>query len=345
MKKFFYLFTLVGFIFVASGCNPYNNAGEGAATGGALGMLAGGIIGHQSHDTGAGMLIGGAVGAVTGAAVGSQIQKPEPPLLKRKGINVAIGSSSKNTEKVLKNLGIYDMFPLIVDGKDVAKGFPSKKTSQFYVEVAKKMGIDFPGKVVVIEDSAEGVKSARAGGIGMVIGLARDNDEDALREAGADVVTRDVRSVRIEEIEGKFTGFIFDMDGVLAQTNLMHYQTWKETLNELMGKKIEEFTFENYKQYMQGMTRQDGLDSFVNSLKARGIDITDKPTSAENGGIDLNQINVKRKGKTVNVQFDPAQLNELMQGGFEGFTPVIINITPIQSPLPLLGPDKNRSLS
>jgi len=57
----------------------------------------------------------------------------------------------------------------------------------------------------------------------------------------------------------------------------------------------------------------------------------------EKGGIDLNQINVHRTGKTVNVQFDPAQLNDLMQGGFEGFTPVITNITPIQSPLPLLG--------
>jgi hypothetical protein len=58
---------------------------------------------------------------------------------------------------------------------------------------------------------------------------------------------------------------------------------------------------------------------------------------AEKGGIDLNQINVKRNGKTVNVQFDQAQLHKLMQGGFEGFTPVIINITPISSPLVLLG--------
>jgi len=79
MKKYFYLFTMATFVFVISGCNPYNNEGEGAATGGALGALAGGIIGHQSHDTGAGMLVGGAVGAVAGAAVGSQIQKPEPP--------------------------------------------------------------------------------------------------------------------------------------------------------------------------------------------------------------------------------------------------------------------------
>ena len=79
MKKIFYSLTMIAFVAVISGCNPYNNAGEGAAAGGALGALAGGIIGHQSHDTGAGMLIGGAVGAVTGAAVGSTIQKPELP--------------------------------------------------------------------------------------------------------------------------------------------------------------------------------------------------------------------------------------------------------------------------
>lgn len=76
MKKYFCLLAAIVCIAAISGCNPYNNEGEGAATGGALGALAGGIIGHQSHDTGAGMLIGGAVGAITGAAVGSQIQKP-----------------------------------------------------------------------------------------------------------------------------------------------------------------------------------------------------------------------------------------------------------------------------
>lgn len=78
MKKYFYLLTMIVFMAAVSGCNPYNNEGEGAAAGGALGALAGGIIGHQSHDTGAGMLIGGAVGAVTGAAVGSTIQKQPP---------------------------------------------------------------------------------------------------------------------------------------------------------------------------------------------------------------------------------------------------------------------------
>jgi len=79
MKKCLHSIIMIAFIAALSGCNPYNNEGEGAAAGGALGALAGGIIGHQSHDTGAGMLIGGAVGAVTGAAIGSTVQKPVQP--------------------------------------------------------------------------------------------------------------------------------------------------------------------------------------------------------------------------------------------------------------------------
>ncbi len=79
MKRYFYLMTMIAFIFVISGCvNYYNNEGEGAGLGGVLGAVAGGVIGHQSDDTAAGVLIGGAIGAASGAVIGSQIQKPGP---------------------------------------------------------------------------------------------------------------------------------------------------------------------------------------------------------------------------------------------------------------------------
>ncbi len=55
------------------------------------------------------------------------------------------------------------------------------------------------------------------------------------------------------------------------------------------------------------------------------------------GGIDLNQIHVDRKGQSINIQFDPAQFRQLLKDNFEGFTPTILEITPLQSPLPLLG--------
>jgi len=72
----------------------------------------------------------------------------------------------------------------------------------------------------------------------------------------------------------------------------------------------------------------------------KGLIALDKAALANepyNGGIDFNQINVKRNGKTVNVQFDPAQLSALEQGGFEGFTPVITGFAYIASPFALLG--------
>jgi ankyrin repeat protein len=77
----------------------------------------------------------------------------------------------------------------------------------------------------------------------------------------------------------------------------------------------------------------------INIGQIEQIELFDKAALATKdfGGIDLNQINMLRNGKTVNVQFDPAQLNALEQGGFEGFTPVIINIQHISSPFQLLG--------
>ncbi|MBF0504917.1 MAG: ankyrin repeat domain-containing protein [Candidatus Omnitrophica bacterium] len=95
------------------------------------------------------------------------------------------------------------------------------------------------------------------------------------------------------------------------------------------------------------IARNEGNDVIVRKLIASGaIDnammntpkaVSKTKQSVVNGGIDLNQISIKRNGKIINVQFDPAQLNKLMQGGFQGFSPVIINVTPIQNPLPLLG--------
>ena len=53
-------------------------------------------------------------------------------------------------------------------------------------------------------------------------------------------------------------------------------------------------------------------------------------TTKINGGIDLNAITLKRTGELIKIPVDPAQLNELTQGGFEGFSPLITKITLIK---------------
>ncbi|MBI3617530.1 MAG: hypothetical protein HY210_04850, partial [Candidatus Omnitrophica bacterium] len=57
------------------------------------------------------------------------------------------------------------------------------------------------------------------------------------------------------------------------------------------------------------------------------------------GGIDMNSIDLDKQGAGVDIQFDPADLQEIIDAGIDGFAPVIINITPLPSVLPLLGLD------
>jgi hypothetical protein len=77
-------------------------------------------------------------------------------------------------------------------------------------------------------------------------------------------------------------------------------------------------------------------DQAMSQTPEQGPD-KDAAMTAANGGIDLNRIAINPTGRVVNIQFDPAQLNQLIQRGFEGFTPVIINMTRISSPFQLLG--------
>jgi hypothetical protein len=60
-------------------------------------------------------------------------------------------------------------------------------------------------------------------------------------------------------------------------------------------------------------------------------------TSDQPGGIDMNAINVDRQGSGVDIQFDPIEIQEIIDAGIDGFAPVIINLTPLPSVLPLLG--------
>ena len=59
------------------------------------------------------------------------------------------------------------------------------------------------------------------------------------------------------------------------------------------------------------------------------------------GGIDLNgknlALDVTREGKGIELKLDPAMVARFECGDFTGVVPVILKVTPLSSPLPLLG--------
>ncbi|WP_028065200.1 HAD family hydrolase [Solirubrobacter soli] len=67
------------------------------------------------------------------------------------------------------------------------------------------------------------------------------------------------------------TACLFDLDGVLTKTAVVHERAWKAAFDEFLG---DRGTFEqsDYNDYVDGKPREDGIRDF---LKSRGIEISD----------------------------------------------------------------------
>lgn len=108
------------------------------------------------------------------------------------GFKTGVVSSSKNCQAVLKAARIEDLFDTRVDGRMAAqRGLPGKPAPDTFLEAARELGVPVK-RVVVIEDAISGVQAGAAGGFGLVIGIARHGDSEALKKHGADLVVSDL---------------------------------------------------------------------------------------------------------------------------------------------------------
>lgn len=108
------------------------------------------------------------------------------------GQKTALVSSSANAEAVLDAAGIADLFDVRVDGVVASeRGLPGKPAPDTFLEAARALGVA-PERAAVVEDAIAGVQSGRAGGFGLVIGVARHEDPQELRDHGADCVVADL---------------------------------------------------------------------------------------------------------------------------------------------------------
>jgi beta-phosphoglucomutase family hydrolase len=125
--------------------------------------------------------------------------------LKANGIHVAVASSSKNCKFILESVRLDGLFESRVDGAVSAElGLKGKPEPDIFIRAAENVGSS-PEKAVVVEDAVSGVQAGRKGGFGLVIGVARENNEEELKNSGADVVVTSFQNVDTGKIEEWFT--------------------------------------------------------------------------------------------------------------------------------------------
>lgn len=111
------------------------------------------------------------------------------------GLATAVVSSSANAAAVLAVTGLAEHLDLRVDGVTAReRSLPGKPAPDMFLEAARELGTP-PAAAAVFEDALAGVAAGRAGGFGLVVGVDRLGQADALRRAGADVVVDDLEEL------------------------------------------------------------------------------------------------------------------------------------------------------
>lgn len=97
--------------------------------------------------------LGGLTQNDLGAGVLSALKK-----FRSMGLKLAVGSSSRNTEFILKKTGIYEFFDAVSDGNNIAKPKPDPEV---FVKAADMLGLE-NRQCLVVEDAVSGVLAAAA---------------------------------------------------------------------------------------------------------------------------------------------------------------------------------------
>jgi beta-phosphoglucomutase family hydrolase len=104
----------------------------------------------------------------------------------------AIVSSSKNARTVLRAADIEARFRAVVDGNTlVEEHLAGKPDPAMFLHAAQCLDVE-PARAIVVEDAISGVAAGHAGHFGLVLGVDRGGNRQALAEAGADLVVNDL---------------------------------------------------------------------------------------------------------------------------------------------------------
>jgi len=128
--------------------------------------------------------------------------------LKENNIKVGVASSSKNCGPVLEAAGLLDLFETRVDGVVSAElKLKGKPEPDIFTTAADNMGVSYD-RSVIVEDAVSGVQAGKKGDFGLVLGVAREENERELLLNGADLVVADLSEISLEGINDWFSSGI-----------------------------------------------------------------------------------------------------------------------------------------
>ena len=123
-------------------------------------------------------------------------------LLRSLGKKTAVVTASENGQAIVQAAGVTDLFEVMVDGRDARnlrlRGKPRPDT---FLRAAECMHV-LPERTVVCEDALAGVEAGRAGGFGLIVGLDRVGQAEALSAHGGDVVVPDLEELGVRDEAG-----------------------------------------------------------------------------------------------------------------------------------------------
>ena len=123
------------------------------------------------------------------------------------GSDIGLASSSKNARLILEKVLLSNCFKSILDGVVAEQnGVASKPDPDFYRYAAHLLGRN-TNDCIVIEDAISGVVSAKQAGAGLVIGISRDGDGQALSQNGADLILS-----TLDEIDFRLSWKLFSIN-------------------------------------------------------------------------------------------------------------------------------------
>jgi beta-phosphoglucomutase family hydrolase len=123
--------------------------------------------------------------------------------LRERGVKTAVVTSSRNGREVLRAADVEALFDVRVDGLDAqAFGLKGKPDPDPFLKAAALLGAP-PGRALVVEDAVSGVEAGRRGGFGLVVGVDRGGNRDALAAHGADLVVSDLGELGVADLEAR----------------------------------------------------------------------------------------------------------------------------------------------